>query len=401
MEEARFSVSEFNKVINTTLETIGDVVVEGEITQLNITVKGGVNIVVKDPQESAILNISGYAPRIEGVGLVKQGMKVAAFGIPNLWSSGGRFSLQIYKIIPVGKGALKEAYEKLKKDLEMQGLFSIDRKRPLPEYIQKIALLTGKDSAAQSDFLKILKEHNVGIEVDYYPIQVQGKYSEQEILNTLKFVNKNKEYDCVALVRGGGSLEDLITFNSEALARMIFSMNVPVIVGVGHEKDESIADFVADIRASTPSQAAYYLVVNNENFIKKQEMKLDLISKIINDTVQNKKLSIEGKAINMSQKLLFFLNQIDNKIVKLNFLYRNFPMEVEKMILRVENLEKLFFSYNPLNVLQKGYSYITNEEGEVVSSIDEFALDQKINVNLVSGSLLTNILKIIHKKNEK
>ena len=398
MDDARFSVAQFNQIVNTTLTSaIGEVIVEGEITQLNVTTKGGVNIIIKDQEETAILNVSGYSPRIEGLKLVEQGMKVAAYGTPNLWSAGGRFSLQIYKILPLGEGALKEAYEKLKKELEASGLFAPERKRPLPDYVKKIALLTGKDSAAQSDFWKILKENKAGIEIDFYPVQVQGKYAEQEILNTLININ-DIDYDCIVLVRGGGSLEDLITFNSEKIAKMIFAMKVPVVVGVGHEKDESIADFVADIRASTPSQAAYYLVVNNENFIKSQEMKLDIIEKALKDKLVENKLIIESKAANISQRLLMFLQKIDNKVGKLEYLYKGFPLYLEKIILKIENLEKLFLSYNPRNILKKGYAYITDESGKVLNAKAGLEIGQNINVNLESASLLTNILKITKNK---
>jgi exodeoxyribonuclease VII large subunit len=120
-------------------------------------------------------------------------------------------------------------------------------------------LITAVNSAAYSDFIKILKENNTNLEVDFYPVQVQGRYSEIEIINALNTAGRDQSNDSIVLIRGGGSLEDLITFNSEKVARTIFSQIIPVIVGVGHEKDESIADFVADIRASTPSQAAYYL----------------------------------------------------------------------------------------------------------------------------------------------
>ena len=111
--EPRFSVAQFNELINQTLTAVGEVVVEGEITQYNVSVKGGVSIVLKDPKQSAVLSLSGYAPRVEGIRMVKEGVTVAAWGVPNLWSQGGKFSLQIYKILPLGEGALKEAYENL------------------------------------------------------------------------------------------------------------------------------------------------------------------------------------------------------------------------------------------------------------------------------------------------
>lgn len=415
--EPRFSVAQFNDVINRTLQAVGDVVVEGEITQLGITAKGGVNIVMKDENVSSVLSISGYAPRIEGINMIKEGMKVAAWGIPNLWSMGGKFSLQIYKILPLGEGALKEAYEKLKRQLASEGLFAVERKRRLPEVITKIALLTGRDSAAQSDFLKILRENEVGFSVDYYPVQVQGKYAEKEIVSTLKYVDKI-DYDCVVLVRGGGSLEDLITFNSEKVARTIFAMQKPVVVGIGHEKDESIADFVADVRASTPSQAAYYLAQNNFDYLKAQEdkaiqiksylqeqlmgynFKLErragFIAQALRAKLQQWQYAFEKKTHGMSQKLYLALQTIKIRAQKLEFQVKRLPQMVEAYQNKISALERLLASYNPKNVLKRGFAIIKTDSGNVVSSVNDVKPGTNINLMVRDGQIISQILKTIH-----
>lgn len=391
--EPRFSVAEFNDVINKTLQAVGDVVVEGEITQLGVTAKGGVNIVIKDPTVAAVLNLSGYAPRIEGLKFIKEGMKVAAWGIPALWSQGGKFSLQIYKILPLGEGALKEAYEQLKRQLAAEGLFAEERKRPLPEVITRVALLTGRDSAAQSDFLKILRENQAGINVDYYPVQVQGKYAEKEILGTLKYADA-QGYDCVVLVRGGGSLEDLITFNSEKLARLLFSMRTPVVVGIGHERDESIADYVADVRASTPSQAAYYLVTNNNNYVLAQEQKVEFIKAQLERNLNIWKLKAEKGTAGIMQKLLFQIEIVKSKAQKLRYLIQQLPLQIEQNKQKLTALERLLKSLDPQNVLQRGYSIIKNEAGTVITSSKQTKVGENIAITLKHGKLLSNILKI-------
>ena len=396
-QELRFSVGEFNVFMNKNFDMIGDVAVEGEITQLSISVKGGANLVVKDSKEAALLNLSGYAPRIEGIKLVSDGMKVVAWGKPNIYSPIGKFSLQIYKILPLGEGALKEAYEKLKIQLEKEGLFEVSRKRPLPQYIRSIALLTGKDSAAQSDFLKILKENNAGVEIDFFPVQVQGRYAEQEIISTLKDL-EYKKYDCICLVRGGGSLEDLITFNSENLARTLFSLPIPVIVGVGHEKDESIVDFVADIRASTPSQAAYYIVTNNENFINGLDLILEKIGLILTESISSKVYAADQSLLIINQKLLYFVRRIkDNLDFSLSKLQR-LPRELSNATIKIESIERLIHSLNPKNVLKRGYSLIKFHNGKVIKSVEAVNINDKIKLLLSDGELNANILSKLKSK---
>ena len=396
-QELRFSVGDFNKLMNKNFDLIGDVSVEGEITQLSISAKGGVNIVIKDDKESALLNMSGYAPRVEGIKFVTDGMKVVAWGKPNIYSPIGKFSLQIYKILPLGEGALKEAYEKLKMQLEKEGLFDESRKRPLPQYIKSIALLTGKDSAAQSDFLKILKENNAGVEIDFYPVQVQGKYAEREIIATLESLDY-KKYDCICLVRGGGSLEDLITFNSENLARTIFALPIPIIVGVGHEKDESIADFVADIRASTPSQAAYYIVTNNENFINSLDLMIEKIGSFLSNSISNNVYAADQSLITINQKLLYYVRRFKDGLNFSVSKLQRLPREITNATIKIDSIERLLNSFNPKNILKRGYSLVKSSDGKVIKSINSVNIDDKIKILLTDGELNANILSKLKSK---
>lgn len=390
--EPHFSVSKFNELINSTLGALGDIAVEGEITQMNISQKGGVNLVMKDPNESAVLNITGYAPRIEGINMVNEGMKVVAFGVPTLWSMGGKFSLAIYKIMPVGAGALREAYEKLKAQLRIEGLFEVSRKRALPELVTKIALITGKESAAQSDFLKIIKENKVGVSVDIYNVLVQGKHAQEEIISALKYADLIG-LDAIFLIRGGGSLEDLITFNSELVARTIFSMKTPVVVGVGHEKDESIADFVADIRASTPSQAAYYLAMHNEKYIDAQIVKCEFIASRLR--MQNERSYAYTKSLynRLSSIIKLQSSEYKNEINRIDNILEGFNIYCHRLFDKVDNILRLLDSFDPKRALKRGYS-LARSNGRIIRDASTLHVDMNLDIELYKGDITSRIVKI-------
>jgi len=279
--EGYFTVAQFNELINVQLQTIGVVSVVGEITEKHLTRNSGLMMTIKDDEENAILKITGFAPRIKGVNTVDVGMKVVVTGVPRLYSPFGSFSIQAISFLPYGEGSLRAAFEKLKVILESKGYFAEDRKRSLPQYVTEIALVTAEESAAYIDFMKILKETKTCIDINLYPVHVQGKHAVQEIIQALVAASKDGA-DAVVLTRGGGSLEDLSAFNDEEVANAVFSCKVPIISAVGHEKDTSICDLVADIVASTPSQAAYYLADHNQGYIKSLREYTDSIFDHIN-----------------------------------------------------------------------------------------------------------------------
>lgn len=320
--------------------------------------------------------------------------------------------------MPVGEGALKEAFLKLQSKLSAEGLFAEERKRPLPEFLLRIALITAKNSAAETDFLKILKENDSALSVDFYPVLVQGNLAEAQIISALKAADTN-DYDCIVLTRGGGSLEDLIAFNDEELARTIFSLKTPVLVAVGHERDESIADYVADIRASTPSQAAYYLASQNIAFIRSQEKKAEAFLYELENRInsQNFKLAKSKERINMSiehwlrstkdklgynlemlnKSFTLIATKIENKINQKMSLISGFINSITRLSDQVKSTERLLQSLNPQNILNKGYAIVLFN-GKAIDSIDKLSVNQDINVRLKDGDLKSNILEI--NKNE-
>lgn len=410
-ESIRVSVEQFNELINVQLQSIGEVIVEGEITEMNISKRGGINLVLKDKNKQAILNVSGYAPRVQGLNMVEIGMEVAVWGVPQLYSPYGKFSISIYKILPVGAGALAKALELLKDKLKKEGLFDDSRKRPLPELVQNIALITAKDSAAESDFLKILRENNTGINIDFYPVAVQGKHSVREILGALE-LTQNGDYDCIVMIRGGGSLEDLSSFNDERISKALFASKIPTLVAVGHERDESICELVSDVRASTPSQAAYYLVVNNSNFVKSIELHIEQIRSCLEETINNKKKSI--LRINIYDKVLLILSNyqsqtqrydldFETKILRSVFHYQsfleqanaelfNFSFYIKQLVDKVGYLQNTIENLNPEKIIHKGYAIIRNSKDKIITSKTQVSPSDNLSLKVKDGVINTKVI---------
>lgn len=361
-EEKIFSVTQFNTVIKTVLNELGLFKVKGEITEFTITQRKGVYMTISDGKSN--LKISGYAPKIKGIDLVEKGMNIIVTGYGDVYVPYGSLSFSATAVEPEGEGDLAIAYQKLKEKLEKEGLFAVEHKQELPKFITKIALLTGKDSAAYSDFTKILFENKTGIEIDYYPVIVQGENSVPSIMKSLEKA-VNQEYDVIVLTRGGGSLEDLKSFNDEDLARKIFNSPTPFLVGVGHEKDESISDFVADLRASTPSQCAYYLIDQNLRFVESLNDKISIAEKFLTDYVYDIKNNTDGLKLQLE-----------------NFIYS----KLDETRNNVDSLERVLKSYDIQSTLNRGFA-IVRKGDEQVSSVKELSVDDEIGVRLKDGEV--------------
>lgn len=375
------TVAQFNKIINVHLQTIGMISVVGEITEKQITRNSGLIMTIKDEKENSILKLTGFAPRIKGLSSVDVGMKIVANGVPQVYGPYGSFSLNIISVVPYGQGSLKAAFEKLKKLLEVKGFFAEERKRALPPFVTKIALITADNSAALSDFLKILKENETGLDIDFYPVSVQGKNSIDEITAALNSIQDSKQtstqetiqkdqVDCAVLTRGGGSLEDLLAFNSEEVAEAVFACKVPVISAVGHERDTSISDMVADIVASTPSQAAYYLASHNDAFLQSYVDTLGSFEQTIKNQIIGLDFSADLRSI--SQRLNSELANYKSKL---------------------ENFTALLDSYDPRKVLKRGYA-IVRARGRILKSIKLIKEKDEVNINLTDGSFEASVKTI-------
>ncbi len=344
---------------------------------------------------------------------LEDGMQVRLHGAPKIYPKSGRFSLTVQWVEASGEGALKRAFELLKEELEREGLFSLSRKREIPKFPNKIGLITSKESAAYKDFLKILSER-FPMEISLFNVSVQGENSISEIVSAFDYFNKNKEkFDLIVLTRGGGSLEDLKAFNSREVTYAVFGSLLPVVCGVGHEQDISLADYVADLRASTPSNAAELISPQRKDLKKEIENKKEKIEYLLDEKInkfdvagglykirKNFDFSLESFKNNINKKVVVLEDFLNSKIRKFSELHLSFlnslKMFEQELIIQktdIRNKVRLLESLSPKSVLKRGYS-ITKLNGKVVSSIKNIKKKDKVDVLLLDGKFTSEILNI-------
>lgn len=255
MESPKFSVSEFIEVCNQTLEySFSSVLVEGEVVSFKVNQGKWVFFDLKDEDSSVGCFMPVWNLRMP----LEDGMKVIVRGVPKL-TRWGKFSITVQQVQPVGEGSIKKSFELLKKKLMDEGLFDPRKKRGIPENLQKIGVISSTQAAGYADFVKILNERWGGMKVLVAHTGVQGLSAADQMIRALNYFNEKGEVQIIAMLRGGGSADDLAVFNDEKLVRAVAASKIPVITGIGHEIDESLCDLAADVQASTPSNAAQML----------------------------------------------------------------------------------------------------------------------------------------------
>lgn len=325
----------------------------------------------------------------------ENGMKVIIFGTVSLFQRDGSYQLYINDMQPDGIGALNIAFEQLKKKLEAEGLFSKDHKKPIPKFPQKVGVVTSATGAAVQDIFNVLKRRYPVAEVVLRPCQVQGEGAANDIANAIKEFNIVKGADVLIVGRGGGSIEDLWAFNEEAVARAVFDSEIPVISAVGHETDVTICDFVADLRAPTPSAAAECAVPDcfelKANLLSYKQ-RLNTLSKNILESERKRVLAIEKSGalknpllkINDSKKDILYLNE---KLVNLT------SSVIEANRSKVNALCGKLDALSPLGVIARGYS-VTKSKEKIIKSIKDVKIDDEITVNLSDGMITAMVCGI-------
>ena len=262
--ENKYSVSDFIAYLNQTLEyAYTGCVVEGEVSEMKTSQGKWVFFSLKDEGGSIDCFIPIWQLRVP----IEDGMKIIVRGTPKL-TNWGKFSFTVQAIQPVGQGNIKKSFELLKKKLEKEGLFAPEKKRPLPHNLTKIGIISSTQAAGYADFIKIINERWGGLELQVCHTQVQGLIAPDQIIRAINYLNERSEVEIIAIIRGGGSADDLACFNDEKLVRAIAASKIPIITGIGHEVDESLSDLAADIVASTPSNAAQILTKDKKTEIK-------------------------------------------------------------------------------------------------------------------------------------
>lgn len=356
-------VSEFNELFDN-LVSYQSVIVEGEISQINVSQNKWLFLTLKDANSQ--IEIFAVAFNINTLSLLKEGMLVHVYGTPHIHQKSGRFRITADQIIPTGVGELKIAFEMLKIKLEKEGLFAPERKRQIPEYPTKIALLTAENSQAYHDFIKILNARTGNLKIFFFPIAVQGADSVRSIIRTFSLINKNYNFlDFAVLTRGGGSLEDLQAFNNEGVIRSIFSSKIPVVSAVGHEKDVTLADLVADLRASTPSNAAELVTRDRKEILASLTYLKKHFEGILDQNLRNSQTKVSNFFDIIDSKLKAAISQLENSF---------------------KNLERILNSLNIDNTLKRGFS-ITFHNNKILRDVNLVAKGDIIKSQLFNGTI--------------
>lgn len=362
-----FTPTEFIGVVNQTLEyAYAPVMITGEVASFKVNQNKWVFFDLKDEESSVSCFMTLWSLRIP----LEDGMKVVVRAVPKL-TKWGKFSLTVDAVQPIGEGSLKKAYELLKKKLTAEGLFDKAKKRELPEDITKLGVISSTQAAGYADFVKIINARWGGIKIQVAHTQVQGMDAPDQIIRALKYFNERGEVQVIAILRGGGSADDLSCFNDEALVREIAASRIPVITGIGHEVDESLCDLAADMRASTPSNAA-------EMLTRDRIIEAAKVDKLIRQTKQVALQEIKKAKINNAGAVKQVAKGILDKYIepmrevnqgKLTKMIDKIKEEYQNVAGDVRHKVKLLEVLNPEKVLSQGYAILSGKisPGETIN----------------------------------
>lgn len=342
MPELVLGVSEAIALVNQTLEYAYPViVVEGEVSSYKVNQNKYVFFDLKDDQGTLGCFMTVYTLRT----VIEDGMRVRVVAQPRL-TNWGKFSLTVREVRPVGEGSLRRAFELLKSRLDKEGIFAPDRKRPLPIIPRRIGVISSTQAAGYADFMKILSDRWGGLDIIVAHTQVQGADAPSQMIRALDHLNQLSEpLDVIALLRGGGSQDDLSAFNDEPLVRAVASSRTPIISGVGHEVDESLVDLAADVRASTPSNAAQVLVPDRS----------EVVMRVQGDV---------GRMIRGSQRRIVVMR--DDLQSVLDHSSQRIERRLETMRHHFLQQTTLLHQLDPRTVLLRGYGLVRDETGRIV-----------------------------------
>ena len=389
MSENMISVTQFSnyvKQIFNSEELLHNISIYGEVSDFNV-VRGTAYFNLKD-SESLLPCVRFSVDELSYV--PKEGDMVIVVGSPNYYTKGGRFSFVVKEIKAYGLGVLYQQFLELKAKLEKEGLFDEKNKKPIPKFIKKIGVVTSETGAVIQDIIDVSHRRNPMLNILLYPAKVQGIGAEQTICAGIEALDQT-DVDVIIVARGGGSLEDLSTFNTEIVARAIFNANKPLISAVGHETDFTIADFVADLRAPTPSAAAEIVSSDVGAFVERFNVVLQKIDSTYTDIIESGK---EGVFDLFDEICVFMEKNIDKKHKPLNELMIGFKHVSDSSFVQIAQKLDLLTSKielnNPLSILKRGYASIENN-GKRVAKLSDAKVDDEVQIKVVDGKFLAKI----------
>ena len=389
-----FSITEINKLVKELLrDNFPTIWVKGEISNFIEASSGHWYFSLKD--NNAQVRCTMFKGKNNNVKWnPKNGDLIEAQCDIGLYEQRGDYQLNISSLQQAGLGKLFEEFNQLKQKLDQEGLFDEKQKKALPSYPNSIGVITSSDASVLRDVITTLKRRNKSLKIIIYPTPVQGKEAPEGIIDAIKIANQRSEVDILILCRGGGSIEDLWSFNNELVAREIFSSKLPIISAIGHQTDITISDFVADLRAATPTAAAEIISLSYEELLGNLEyFKSNLINIIQNKIEQlNQKIDFLEKAlISPTQKIA---KQYDSILAFKSRMQVTMNSQLEKYKEQIRSYKQNLDHLNPNEILSRGYSIILNRKKKIINNASAMNVNDKIKIKFYEGNAEANITKI-------
>ncbi len=398
-QQRAMTVTGLNEYIKAKLDTdpiLSHVLVKGEISNfVNHYKTGHFYLSLKD--EGGVIRAIMFRMNAQKLQFVPEnGMKVICSGRVSSYVKDGQYQLYISDMQPDGVGALYIAFEQLKKKLEAEGLFDPAYKKPLPKYPNRVGIITSPTGAAVRDMINVSSRRYPLADLVLYPSLVQGEGAPAQLIQGIRAFNEDCPVDVIIIGRGGGSLEELWAFNDEGLARAIFASRIPVISAVGHETDFSISDFVADLRAPTPSAAAELALPEAGEVKRKLHNVVDRMSLVTQGRIRTLKGQLDALA--SARQMQNIATLVDDRRMALATLDREMEVRMEKLLTEKKNrllqLGAGLDALSPLAVLTRGYSAVFDQSGKNLSSKSSLAPGQKVEIRLSDGKAKAEILEV-------
>lgn len=394
-----YTVSNVNKYIkmmfddNTFLKNIA---LRGEITNFKAHQSGHLYFTLKD--ESSTIKCVMFKNAVDKIKLtLKDGDKVIIVGTISVYEVGGAYQVYVKQITYDGIGDLYKSFEELKRKLDKEGLFDQKFKKTMPYLPNRVGIITSSTGSVIKDIINVSTRRYNNVNLLIYPAIVQGGNTAKTIIDGIDFFNKHTLVDVIIIARGGGSFEDLYGFNDEQLARTIFKSNIPIISAIGHETDFTICDFVADLRAPTPSAAAELVYPSSIEILNRIKTYKIRLNNSIKNNIENRKRHLALLTIDRLQK------SPKDLISKYRIMNDNFVTNIEKNIKNKINESKLNYqkhialldSFSPLKTLSRGYSIVQDEKGYIINKKNRLKIGENLNITLTDGNIKTKIERII------
>lgn len=391
-----YTVSEVTRFIRQILEAediLQGIWIKGEVSNLRQPSSGHIYFTLKDKQ-SQLRCVMFKGDSLSLKFKLEDGLSVLSFGSISVYERAGQYQLYVRELQPEGLGALYLAFEQLKEKLEKEGLFEKAHKKPIPKFPQKIGVITSLTGAAVRDILTTIERRFDSVFLVLVPAVVQGEEAKKSIVQALSLINKLEDVDVVILARGGGSLEELWAFNEELVARAIYDSRIPVVTGIGHETDLTIADLTADLRAPTPTAAAEQVVPQKEELSKYLASQRSYLKQVMSKNLDTLRYRLENLKQSLSfrsprDKTLQYRQQVDELNNKLS-LYLSYNLKSKREALL--NLSGKLEVLSPLSVISRGYSICQRaDDKRIVRKISDTKVGEKVEVLVKDGKIRAGV----------